>query len=436
MKGQTYKRCSCPAAALVDEQGRRINCSKKHGTWYYRHDLPMLVAGRRRQVKQGGFATEREARRALTEALARLNRGTHVDRSKLSVGDYLHQWLEGRVNLRPASVTFYRVAVDRYLVPELGHLRLSDLRSGDIEQAFARIRCGVDGRGNDVSPALIIRLKTTLRAALNIAVKHGLIYANPAVHVEVAAHARPAVHVWDAVTTGRFLDATADTDYGPLWHLIASFGLRRGEAAGLRWTDVDLVAGVASITVQRTQLGKSIQQTTPKTKAGARTLTLDRGTIEVLRSHRTHQAAMQLALEGAWTDSGLAFTLPDGRGLQPQYLTRLFAKACRDGGFPPIRLHDLRHTSASLGLAAGETLVEVSKRLGHSQLAITADTYTHVLPVVARASSEARAAIIPRSGAARRAARMPSPSAADGDVPTSCPPKGPDGTGPLSICYR
>ena len=75
-----------------------------------------------------------------------------------------------------------------------------------------------------------------------------------------------------------------------MWHLIASFGLRRGEAAGLRWTDVDLVAGVASITVQRTQLGKCIQQTAPKAKAGARTLTLDRGTIEVLRSHRTHQA--------------------------------------------------------------------------------------------------------------------------------------------------
>lgn len=78
-----------PCRRTVDEQGRRTNCSKRHGTWYYRHDLPMLAAGRRRQVKQGGFATEREARRALTNALARLDRGTHVDRSKLSVGDYL-----------------------------------------------------------------------------------------------------------------------------------------------------------------------------------------------------------------------------------------------------------------------------------------------------------------------------------------------------------
>ena len=80
--------------------------------------------------------------------------------------------------------------------------------------------------------------------------------------------------------------------------------------------------------------------------------------------------------------------MEDGRGLQPQYLTRMFARACKDGGFPPIRMHDLRHTSASLGLTAGKTLVEISKRLGHSQLAITADTYTHVLPVVALVSSE------------------------------------------------
>ena len=112
----------------------------------------------------------------------------------------------------------------------------------------------------------------------------------------------------------------------------------------------------------------------------------------------------------------------DGRGLQPQYVTRLFAKACTEGGFPAIRLHDLRHTSASLGLAAGQTLVEVRKRLGHSQPAITADTYTHVLPVVARASSEARATLIPRTPTELRFQDVPITSERDGNVPTSCPP--------------
>jgi len=422
MKGQTYKRCKCPPSSLLDDTGRRITCNKKHGTWYYRHDLQPGPDGRRRQVKQGGFATEREARRGLTDALARVDRGVYVDRTKLTVGAYLDQWLLGRVNLRPASVVFYRVAIDRYLTPTIGHLRLADLRSSDIERAFSSIRQGVDGRGKPVSPALISRLKTTLRAALNVAVKRGLLHTNPALHVEVATHTRPSVQVWDAATTGRFLDTTQDSLYGPMWHLIASFGLRRGEAAGLRWEDVDLEAGVAVIAVQRTQVGKEIRQSSPKTKSGARALTLDRGTVAVLTAHRARQVDCLATLEGAWVSSGLVFTMADGRGIQPQYVTRLFARACAEGGFPPIRLHDLRHTSASLGLAAGESLVEVSKRLGHSQLAITADTYTHVLPVVALASSEARAALIPRKAADGHTPDVPTPGNSSGNVPTSCPP--------------
>ena len=151
-------------------------------------------------------------------------------------------------------------------------------------------------------------------------------------------------------------------------------------------------------------------------------LSVDVGTVEALRAHRADQSQARLALGSAWIDSGLVFTMEDGRGLPPQYLTRLFARACQDGGFPPIRLHDLRHTSASLGLAAGETLVEISKRLGHSQLAITADTYRHVLPVVALASSEKRAASIPRAVATVSTRTGRSAGLASDDVPTSCPP--------------
>ena len=358
--------------------------------------------------------------------MARSDRGTYVDRSKLSVGNWLDQWIEGRVNLRPASVVFYRVAIDRYLRPELGHLRLSDLRADDIDRAFTRIRRGLDGRGNSVSPALIGRLKTTLRAAHNVAAKLGLLHTNPALHVEVIAHVRPPMHVWDAATTGRFLNWTSDSAQGALWHLIALFGLRRGEAAGLRCSDVDLGQGIAVIAVQRTQIGRAVHEAAPKTKAGARSLSLDVGTVEALQADRAQQLASRLAWGGAWVDSGLVFTMEDGRGLQPQYLTRLFSNACADGGFPTTPLHDLRHTSASLGLAARETLVEVSKRLGHSQLAITADTYTHVLPVVALASSEARAALIPRTVTPICAHLVPTPAGEEDAVPTSCPPRGPE----------
>ncbi len=134
------------------------------------------------QVTDGSRAasTEREARKALPQALSGLDRGVHVERSRLLVGDYLDQWLAGRVKLRPSSISFYRVAVDRYLKPELGRMRSSDVRADDIDRAFACIRQGVDGRGNPVSPALNGRLTTTLRAALNVAIKRGLVHVNPA----------------------------------------------------------------------------------------------------------------------------------------------------------------------------------------------------------------------------------------------------------------
>lgn len=197
MKGQTYKRCTCSLHELVDADGRRATCHRKHGAWYYRHDVPPGADGARRQAKRGGFGTEREARKAMNDSLAMLDRGVYVGRSRLSLAQYLDDWLQGRVNLRPATVVFYRVAVERYLKPELGKLALTDLRAHDIESAFRRIEQGVDGRGNPPSPALIARLKTTLRAALNVAVKRGLLHVNPAVHVEVRSHCRPAVQVWE-----------------------------------------------------------------------------------------------------------------------------------------------------------------------------------------------------------------------------------------------
>ena len=107
------------------------------------------------------------------------------------------------------------------------------------------------------------------------------------------------MRVWDAATTGRFLDATPGTPSGAFLHLIASFGLRRGEAAGLRWSHIDLDLGVAVIAVQRTQVGKDIYEAAPKTKAGARALSLDSGTVEVLRHHRARQTAARLAAGSA-----------------------------------------------------------------------------------------------------------------------------------------
>lgn len=281
MKGHTYKRCPC--GALRDADGRRVNCTKRHGTWSYVHELPPDAGGKRRQVTKGGYATERAARTALTESLARLDRGMYVERTRLTVAQYLDQWLEGKGRLRASTRRSYQEHIDLYLRPGLGHLRLDDLCEVDIERLYRamgelgtasprpshELDCLVAARTaaplrKPPTSARIRRVHATLMSALGSALKRKILSHNPAQHVERAAGrrpkavvwsddriadwtrtgVRPAVAVWTAEQAGVFLDQAARHRLYPIFQLIAYRGLRRGEAVGLRWQDADLDRGV------------------------------------------------------------------------------------------------------------------------------------------------------------------------------------------------
>ena len=436
MKGHTYKRCPC--GTLRDDHGRRVNCAKRHGSWFYAHELPPAADGKRRQSKVGGFATEREARQALNDALAQIHRGAHIEPNRQKVGEYLDQWLTGKAKLRSSTRRSYQEHVALYPQPALGHLRLADLHDVDIERLYAAMRLlGHDDNTAEPTPELdrllrarngapprrplrdatIRRVHATLMSALNTAVKRKRLGHNPAMHVEVPTGrrpravvwtddrvaawkrtgVRPAVAVWTPEQAGAFLDRAQHHRLYAVYHLIAYRGLRRGEAVGLRWEDLDLDAGHARITQQIVQLGWATEVGEPKTDSGARTISLDQvATVTALRQWREAQDAERHQWGAAWTDTGLVFTRENGTQLHPDMVTDTFARISRAASLPPIRLHDLRHTAASLALQAGVPLKVVSEQLGHSSLAITADTYTSVLPAVARAAAEAVASIIPR----------------------------------------
>jgi integrase len=329
-----------------------------------------------------------------------------------------------------------------YLAPGLGHLRLIDLTSLDVEALFAAMRVlGADlepARGSitarllaarkapprkPLSETTIRRVHAALRSALNSAVRRHLIAYNPALHVELPSARRPravvwtedevrawkqgsdrpSVAVWTGEQLGAFLDAVSDDRLYPLFHLIAYRGLRRGEAVGLRWRDVDLDRGVLRVSQQVVQLGWITQTSDPKTDAGARTLPLDEDTVAVLKRRRDQQQLEWKALDDASPQADLVFTREDGAGLHPGEVSARFRRLVKAAGLPPIRLHDLRHTSASLALAAGVPMKVVSDLLGHSTVIITADTYTSVLPEVAQEAANALAKIIPRASAGRSA---------------------------------
>jgi integrase len=264
-------------------------------------------------------------------------------------------------------------------------------------------------------------------SALNTAVRRKHIPQNPAEHVELPSGRRPkavvwtddrvehwrrtgerpAVAVWTPQQTGTFLDAAMADRLYPLYHLIAYRGLRRGEAIGIQWPDVDLDAGYLRITQQVILIGWETEVGKPKTDGGERTVSLDTGSVQVLRRWRERQNAERAATHGAWQHTGLVFAREDGNQLHPEHVADTFQRIYQEAGLPPIRLHDLRHTAASLALQAGVPMKVVSEQLGHSSLGITADTYTSVLPAVAQAAAEAVAGIVPR--------RAPEPEQADPD---------------------
>lgn len=206
---------------------------------------------------------------------------------------------------------------------------------------------------------------------------------------------RPAVAVWTVEQTATFLSYVAQDRLAVMWWLIALRGLRRGEAAGLRWADVDLDAGVAMIEQQRIANGRAVTVGPPKTAASRRLVALDRHTIRLLREHRRRQRAEQRAAgQAAWQDSGYVFVTEGGAPLHPDFLTRRFHHLVGESGLPPVRLHGLRHGAASLAHCAGVDLKTVQAQLGHSSIVLTADTYTSVLTDLLAYAAEATAKLV------------------------------------------
>ena len=434
MKGHTYRRCPC--GTVRNKDGKRVNCQKKHGTWSFVHEVPATTDGMRRQVKRGGFATEADARDALNIELGKLRGGTYIERARITVAEYLDQWLAGKAKLRATTRKSYGEHITLYFKPGLGHLELSNLRDTHIEDLYAAIRLlGTEHADPDdwltkrlleartnpkvrpLSDASLRRFHATLMSALNTAVDRKRLEANPAAHVEVPTGRRPkavvwtperiarwqetgekpAVAVWTAEQTGTFLDAAVEHRLYPIYHLIAHRGLRRGEAVGALRHETHLDEGYLRITQTIVQLGWATELSPPKTDDSERVVWLDAGTIAVLRDWLAVQDEERRTWAAAWRDTGLLFTREDGSPIHPDVVTDTFQQISQAADLPPIRLRDLRHTAASLALQAGVPLKVVSEQLGHSAIGITADTYTSVMPEVAAAAAEAVASVIPRT---------------------------------------
>jgi integrase len=247
----------------------------------------------------------------------------------------------------------------------------------------------VHGSGG-LSPNTVHHVHAVLHRALHDAVRWGYLQSNvaqaadppraSAQHIEIA--------VWSEEQLHAFLDSVSQQRLYPLWRFLAMTGCRRGEALGLTWRDLDIEGSRVAIKRALVPVDGKLVETEPKTTRGRRLIALDLETVAVLRRQAAAQLAEQQELADEWIDSGRVFTTPTGAQLHPERISALFARLVRAAALPPIPLHGLRHTYASLALAKGVNAAIVSRRLGHATVAFTLDIYSHVLPQVDAEAAE------------------------------------------------
>ena len=420
-----FKRCGCRDPRTRRALGTRCPQLGEdgHGSWYFRLEVPRNLKGRR-QLRRGGFATCDAARKAHDHLAAPASMDPSA--ALVTVEQWLTLWIDTRTGPERSTLRGYRYHVRHYLIPHLGHILLRELDWATVQGMFTTLIRTGGVSGKPLTSGSLHRLHATLRAGLNVALRRGLIVTNPARWGELPGcrrpHAqvwteplvdrwrktgwRPEVAVWTVEQTAEFITYLEGHQHYLLFHLIILLGLRRGEAAGLHWSDIDLTNRLLIVRRQVRQYGGRIYIKKPKSDASNRAIALDDNTVALLRQYRHQHGDLH-----SGTPTGFVFTNPYGGPLSPNYLTNLFRTLNDDAGLPPVRLHDLRHGAGSLSLAAGNDLKTVQDMLGHSSIVLTADTYVSVLPSLARKAAEATAQLILTTATSigRRLRRRPGP---------------------------
>lgn len=398
---QNMQRCECGFHAWVERKPLPA-CPKCGDTLSERIE--------RRQNQKGGFPTQKEAETALNSVLVKLQQGNYVPPTKMALRDYLiSEWLPAmKGKVKPSTYLSYETHVNRHINPDLGRVQLHKVSPAMLEAFYGRLlteprkpteqpQHKAKAKPEDqrrpekdapeqmppLSPLTVRKIHATLHKALSDAMRKDKIARNPAEAVDPPARKSGNTHemkTWSAKELRAFLESTKSTRHYPLWLTLATTGMRRGEALGLRWQDVDFPKARLSVQQNRLSVGYKVTTGSPKTGRG-RTISLDPATVAVLKSLRKTQLEEKMLRKNTgYTDSGLVFRREDGEGHHPDLISQSFVKAVRDSGQPRIRLHDLRHTHATLALQAGIHAKVVQERLGHANIGITLDVYSHAIP--------------------------------------------------------
>ena len=300
--------------------------------------------------------------------------GVPVPDEAWKLGLYLEYWLENFVkhNRRPATYNLYEMIVRLYLIPGLGTQRLTSL-SVPVVQRFLNQRLA---KGDSVRKVQVMR--TVLSAALTRAIREELLVRNVARLVELPEWQRGTIRPWSADEARRFLAAARPDPLYPAFVMLILYGLRRGEALGLRWEDIDFDGGTIQIRQQLQRIRGELLLAPVKTRAGQRDLPLLDLARQALKLQAAQQAAYRADMGSAWPETGLVFTTRTGRPVEPRNLVRSFRRICDDNKIRLIKVHHLRHTVGSLLKDLGVPARDAQTILGHTRISTTLEIYTDV----------------------------------------------------------
>jgi len=350
------------------------------------------ATGKRRQQWHTIRGAKKEAEAKLRELLHSLEMGTYVKPQRITFGKWLEEWLQGyvKMNVTPRTQESYRGIIYRHIIPALGAISLAELRPNHLQNYYsnALTKGRVDGTGG-LSARSVHYLHRIISQALKHGVAMGIVARNVAEAVTPPRPQRTKISVLSPQDVAKFLEAAKETSFYVFFYTLLYTGLRRGELLALKWRNLDLEMASLHVVASAHMLNNGeyvIKE--PKTTNSRRTVALPPSLALLLRQHRDDQEKICFELGRNRTDEDFVFAHLDGRPINPNAVTLAFIRLIRRSGLPHIRLHDLRHTHATLMLKAGIHPKVVSERLGHAGIGITLDTYSHVLPGLQEAAAE------------------------------------------------
>jgi integrase len=338
--------------------------------------------GRRAYLNRTIKGSKRDAQTYLSETLSAISRGTYAEPSRLTLSAYLDRWLAAsKARVRPTTLASYTFLAERYIKPHIGSMRLSDLRSLHVQGLYSNAKVG---------PRTIRYVHSILSGALRQAVRWNMLTVNPCSGVTLPRQERRDMQALNQEQAQAFLAACEHDTCGVALALALSTGMRPCEFLALQWSDVDLERGQVTVTHSLVWgKGEGWSLTEPKTARSARTIPLPASMARLLVDHRRQQNEARLKAGKAYENHGFVFAMPHGAPVRLRYLDRYHYKpTLKRAGLPAtMRVYDLRHSSATLLLAAGENVKVISERLGHASVTLTLDVYSHVLPGQQEAAS-------------------------------------------------